>query len=155
MPKTSGPQPGVILGEEAKPPFAVLPDPSSLFLNRARRFAALAPAHELGPYLAFLAVLTGAQHAIQTDLPVPALPPLERIGQALEHGMPPIARALHEPDDTALDTLEHLLTRLGCERHCVPRDTPLAAADTTPRARDDDLRDTRRARTDPQQGTAR
>jgi FdhE protein len=112
MPKTSGPQPGVILGEEAKPPFAVLPDPSSLFLNRARRFAALAPAHELGPYLAFLAVLTGAQHAIQTDLPAPALPPLERIGQALEHGMPPIARALHEPDDTALDTLEHLLTRL-------------------------------------------
>jgi len=103
---------GTILGEEAKPPFAVLPDPSSLFLNRARRLATLAPTHELGPYLSFLAVVTGAQHEIQTDLPAPGLPPFERIGQALEHGMPPISRALCEPDDTALATLEHLLARL-------------------------------------------
>jgi len=105
-------KPGTILGEAAKPPFAVLPDPCLLFLNRARRFAALAPNHELGPYLTFLAVLTGAQYAIQTDLPAPALPPFERIGQALEHGMPPISRTVYEPDQTAVDTLERLLTRL-------------------------------------------
>ncbi len=43
VPKSNGPT-GVILGEEAKPCFADLPDPSSLFLNRAWRFAALASA---------------------------------------------------------------------------------------------------------------
>lgn len=74
MSDIAGPMPGTILGEAAKPPFAVLPDPSWLFLNRARRFATLAPTHELGTYLAFLAVLTGAQHEIQADLP--ALEPL-------------------------------------------------------------------------------
>jgi hypothetical protein len=43
MSKTSGPKPGVILGAGAKPPFAVLPDPSSPFLHRARRFASSRP----------------------------------------------------------------------------------------------------------------
>ena len=81
------------IGEEAKPPFAVLPDPSSLFLNRSKRLAALAPDHELEPYLTFLAGLTRAQHDIQPDLPPATLPSFERIGQALEHGMPPISRA--------------------------------------------------------------
>src|SRR5215470_19179440 len=112
MSDSGGLKAGTILGEEAKPPFAVLPDPSWLFLNRARRLATLAPTHELGPYLTFLAVLTGAQHEIQAGLPAPALPPFERIGQALEHGMPPISRTVYEPDQTAVDTLEHLLTRL-------------------------------------------
>src|SRR5215510_7278232 len=112
MSDIGGLKPGTILGEEAKPPFAVLPDPSLLFLNRARRFATLAPTHELGSYLSFLAVLTGAQHEIQADLPVPALPSFEHIGQALEHGMPPVSRALYEPDDTALGTIERLLMRL-------------------------------------------
>jgi len=124
MSDSGGLKPGTILGEEAKPPFAVLPDPSLLFLNRARRLATLAPSHELGPYLSFLAVLTGAQHEIQPNLSAPALPPFERIGQALEHGMPPISRALCEPDETALDTLEHLLGRLDAAE--VPPETTAA-----------------------------
>jgi FdhE protein len=124
MSDIGGLKPGTILGEEAKPPFAVLPDPRSLFLNRARRFATLAPTNELGPYLTFLAVLTGAQHEIQTGLPTPALPPFERIDQALKHGMPPISRALYEPDQTALDTLEYLLTRLSASE--VPSESSAA-----------------------------
>ena len=124
MSGVGGLKPGSIIGEAAKPPFAVLPDPSSLFLDRARRFATLAPGHELEAYLTFLAVLTGAQHDIQAGLAAPALPPSERIDQALEHGMPPISRALYEPDDTALDTLQRLLTRLeGAE---VPPETAAA-----------------------------
>jgi hypothetical protein len=47
MSEVGGPQAGVILGEEAKPPFAVLPDPSCLFLTRAQRLVALAPHHDL------------------------------------------------------------------------------------------------------------
>jgi hypothetical protein len=47
MSEVGGPQAGVILGEEAKPSFAVLPDLSSLFLTRAQRLIALAPHHDL------------------------------------------------------------------------------------------------------------
>ena len=46
-----------VLGEIAKPPFAVLPDPAALFAGRARRLAVLAPGHQLEPYLRFLAAV--------------------------------------------------------------------------------------------------
>lgn len=114
MSEVGGPKTGVMnIGEEAKPPFAVLPDPSSLFLNRSKRFAALAPKHELGPYLQFLATLTRAQHDIQQGLSRAALPPFDRIGQALEHGMPPISRALFEAGETTLAVIDALLARLA------------------------------------------
>src|SRR4051794_10081527 len=101
------------IGEDAKPPFAVLPDPCSLFLTRSERLAALAPGHELAPYLDFLRQLTRAQHEVAQDLPHAALPSLERIGQALEHGMPPISRAAFEPDDVVQMTIDHILSRLA------------------------------------------
>jgi FdhE protein len=114
MSEVGGPKQGLMnIGEEAKPPFAVLPDPSSLFQNRSKRLAELAPKHELEPYLRFLAAVTQAQHDIVSDLPQPALPPFERIGQALEHGMPPISWGLLEPDDVAMATIEQLLGRLA------------------------------------------
>ena len=63
MSEVGAPKQGLMnIGEEAKPPFAVLPDPSSLFLGRSKRLAALAPGHELAPYLIFLSQLTRAQH---------------------------------------------------------------------------------------------
>jgi FdhE protein len=100
------------IGEQAKPPFAVLPDPSTLFHTRAERFRALAPDHELAPYLEFLGVLATAQHEIVADLPMPALPPADHVAQSLAHGMPPLARAQIEPDATMLATIERLATRL-------------------------------------------
>jgi FdhE protein len=71
MTDIGGPKAGLMnIGQEAKPPYAVLPDASSLFLTRSRRFEALAaPEHELGPYLWFLAAVTRAQRRPQ---PVPA-----------------------------------------------------------------------------------
>jgi FdhE protein len=113
MSELGGPAAGTILGEAAKPPFAVLPDPSLLFLNRSKRLAALAPGHDLEPYLSFLAILTRAQHEMRPAVPPAALPPFERIGQALEHGMPPISRALFEPDAAALGAIDQLLGRLA------------------------------------------
>ena len=114
MSEVGGPKLGLMnIGEEAKPPFAVLPDASVLFLTRSRRLAALAPKHELEPYLTFLAALTLAQHEIVPDLPPPTLPPFDRIGQALEHGMPPIPRALFEVDDVAMAAIDRLLARLA------------------------------------------
>jgi formate dehydrogenase maturation protein FdhE len=54
MSEVGGPKLGLMnIGEEAKPRFAVLPDASSLFLTRSKRLAALAPKHELEPYLEF------------------------------------------------------------------------------------------------------
>jgi FdhE protein len=114
MSEVGGPKLGLMnIGEEAKPPFAVLPDTSELFITRSKRLAALAPKHELAPYLEFLALVTRAQHEIVPELPPPALPPFERIGQALEHGLPPISRTVFEPDDVALATIERLLAKLA------------------------------------------
>ena len=113
MSDVSGLRPGSILGEAAKPPFAALPDPASLFLHRRKRLAALAPAHDLAPYLSILATLTRAQHDIQRDLAPATLPPFERIGQALEHGMAPLAKAQFGPDPLIELTLERFLDRLA------------------------------------------
>jgi FdhE protein len=101
------------IGEQAKPPFAVLPDPSSLFLARAERLNALAPGHELEPYLSFLAKLATAQHEVAAALSPVSLPPADRVAQSLAHGMPPLSRTTIEPDDTMLAAVEQLVARFG------------------------------------------
>ena len=91
MSEVGGPKLGLMnIGEGAKPPYAVLPDPSSLFLSRSGRFVALAAGHELGPYLGILGQLTHARHDILAELPAASLPGFERIGQAFQHGTPPL-----------------------------------------------------------------
>ena len=127
MSEVGGPKVGLMnIGEEAKPPFAVLPDPVSVFLNRSKRFAALAPGHELEPYLQFLARLTRIQHDVQEGLPAASLPPFDRIAQALEHGMPPLSRALYEPDALMELTVERLLSQLASVQ--LPQATALAVS---------------------------
>src|SRR5689334_6351819 len=108
-----GLRPGSMLGEAAKPPFAVLPDPAAPFINRSMRLTTLAPAHDLAPYLSFLATLTRAQHDIQQDLALAAPPPFDRIGQSLDHGMAPLAKAQLGPDPAIELTLERCLDRLA------------------------------------------
>ncbi|MDX2203198.1 MAG: formate dehydrogenase accessory protein FdhE [Hyphomicrobiaceae bacterium] len=100
------------IGEEAKPPFAVLPDPSSLFLKRSQRFAELAPGHDLEPYLAFLAHLTKAQHDIQSGLHEATLAPASEMAQALDHGMPPL-RLETVSGRAGWETLQALLKALA------------------------------------------
>jgi FdhE protein len=97
------------IGDEATPPYAVLPDPSTLFLGRSRRARALASGHVLEPYLNFVADLTEAQHDIQSVLPPAAPPSAAHIQQALEFGMPPLSRAAFNPSETAGFTLERLM----------------------------------------------
>jgi FdhE protein len=124
-PTKSVPKTGTVLGEIAKPPFAVLPDPAALFAGRARRLGALAPGHQLEPYLRFLAAITQAQHDILADLPPAQLPPEDRLAQGLSHGMPPVSRTLHEPDAGTMATIARLLDRLAEAGAAVP---PRAAA---------------------------
>ena len=113
MSDVGGPKTGLMnIGEEAKPPFAVLPDPSTLFLGRAKRLEALAADHPLEPYLRFLSTVTRAQHDIVPDLPAAALPAYDRIRQAFDYGMPPVAKAVFTPDETTDVTIVRLLERL-------------------------------------------
>lgn len=86
------------IGEEALPPFAVLPDPSSLFIGRSKRLRALAPGHTLEAYLNFAADVTEAQHTVQAALP--AVPPEpSHVRQSLEDGLPPLSRIAFEPGE--------------------------------------------------------
>jgi len=100
------------IGEETNAPYAVLPDPSTLFLSRSKRLRALASGHLLEPYLNFVADVTGAQHAIQDDLPAAVLPEPGRMQQALEYGIPPLSRGSFGAGEAAEVTLHRLLERL-------------------------------------------
>lgn len=104
------------IGEVAKPPFAVLPDPTSVFLNRSKRLAQLAAGNALEPYLTFISLVTRAQHDTQAALYGASLPDGNRIRQALEHGMPPLTRSLPEPQDAVDAVIDGLLQRLADDR---------------------------------------
>jgi FdhE protein len=109
-----GPTQGLMsIGEEAKPPYAVLPDPFSLFLDRSKRLRQLAPGHALEPYLNFVALVTETQHEIQARLPGAALPKPEQLEQALEHGMPPLLHTTFVPDEATETILRLLLEKLS------------------------------------------
>lgn len=101
------------IGELANPPFAVLPDPASVFLRRSERFAALAPGHQLEPYLHLLSQIARAQHDVAGTLPAPALPSVERLALARENTMPPISTGQVPLDVTADRTFEALIATLS------------------------------------------
>jgi FdhE protein len=100
------------IGKESKPPFAVLPDPSKLFLARSKRLLELAPGHTLEAYLRFVADAASAQHEIQAGLPGPVLPEPDAINQALKHGIPPLSTGSFIPSSIEEVTLERFLQRL-------------------------------------------
>ena len=61
-------------------PALIVPDPSRVFLERARRFAALAKGHSLADWLSFLGRLTQAQHELLQEYP--SLPLLDEAALA-------------------------------------------------------------------------
>jgi FdhE protein len=79
------------IGEVADPPFAVLPIPGRVLFARSERSVALAPGHDLEPYLRLLSQIARAQYDILNDLPEPVLPSPERLALARENTMPPIS----------------------------------------------------------------
>lgn len=105
---TTQPDPSAI-GRVPIPPFARLPDPRTLFAERADRFRALAEGHELAPYLKFLAEMCDAQAAIQQGLPEPDAIDPEALARAVEHKMPRIDRNQFSPDAAFEATFERLL----------------------------------------------
>jgi len=123
----------VPIGEAATPPFVKLPNPATLFSNRAERFAFLAREHALGSYLRFLAGLSQAQHRSLDDLPEPDRPSPEALALARQHAMPPLdrARSLADPAyDAALNRILSL---------CETIDMPDAARMALSRLADADI----------------
>lgn len=99
------PEPNVI-GQVSDPPFAVLPDPETLFAERARRLRVYADVSPLKPYLDFVAGIADAQGAVLSALPPVQAPP--EAARAAEHAMPPLDRAgltLDAPLSATLDAL--------------------------------------------------
>jgi FdhE protein len=91
----------------------LLPLKASLFAERAERFAALSAGHSLGDWLAFLGLLTRAQHDALKALPELPLPDAATLEQARNHGMPPLnATSLPRPT-VWRDVLRQLAKELG------------------------------------------
>jgi len=112
------------IGEIAKPPFARLPDPLTMFARRAKRLRALTEGHELGAYLTFLADLSDVQHGVQRGPPDAELPAPDTIARARQFKMPPLDR-LRFTRSAAFDALwEGLLATAG--RIAMPDDARLA-----------------------------
>lgn len=96
------------IGDISSPPFARLPDPSSLFATRAARLHFLAQTSPLKPYLAFLEGLATAQDEVQSALPEPE--PADRLStsRATEFGMPLIDRDKAANDETLSSIFDRL-----------------------------------------------
>src|ERR1700710_1995876 len=88
----------VPIGEIAEPPFARLPDPSTLFQARAERFQELAARHELAPFLRFLAGISSSPHQLQGGLPDVVRPANEDSERARELAMPMLDRGRFTAD---------------------------------------------------------
>lgn len=101
------------IAERDKPSFLRMPKPGALFDSRAMRFAALAPGHQLEPYLVFLAALSSAQHRVASDVAAPALPgPAEQRMRA-GNAMPVLPREELAEHPAASEALSRLLERLA------------------------------------------
>lgn len=100
----------VPIGEVAQAPFAVLPDPLKIFIDRTQRLRALAQKGDLAPYLTFLAAVTEAQYRIQDNLPEPDRPPADAVARARDFAMPPLDRNRFTADEAFDATVARLLS---------------------------------------------
>jgi len=116
------------IGAVAAPPFARLPNPDSLFAQRAKRFAALAPSSGVRPYLELLSDLAEAQAEVAHGLPPPPAPDDAALARARDHGMPPLDRAAVRADGLMAETLDGLFAAASA------RDAPATARAALERA---------------------
>ena len=86
------------IGISGSVPFVRLPDPTTLFADRAARLDEAAPGHPLEAYLRFVAAVARAQAAIQAKVALPPTPDSADLALRSEHGMPPLSRHRLEAD---------------------------------------------------------
>ena len=111
-PSSIPPDPSMI-GGIPKAPFVRLPDPASLFAQRAARLKTLTATGELAPYLGFLAALADAQDAVLPTLPDPILPNPNVLARSGEFAMPPLDRAAFRPDAPLRETCRRLFAEFA------------------------------------------
>lgn len=80
----------------SEPPRIIAPDPSRIFLRRAKRLEKLAFNHPLGEWLFFLAQLTRAQHDALMQFPPVKLPDAASLQRT--RGMPPLLASRWQRD---------------------------------------------------------
>ena len=102
------------IGISGSVPFVRLPEPGTLFSDRAERLRALAPGHALEGYLRFIGEIAQAQADVQEERASLDAPPMPVADLALrvEHGMPPLSRHVIETDGAFHACLDALLAKL-------------------------------------------
>jgi len=95
-------------------PRVLLPQPGSLFIERAARLRQLAAGNPIADYLEFAAHIVSAQHAAANALPAPEVD-RSAMERAQAHGMPlfPAAEQLETGLHGWQQALEHILDTLG------------------------------------------
>lgn len=107
-PTTLKPDPSSIGGIN-KAPYALLPNLSRVFTDRARRFKILAENSRLSPYLEFLSGICEIQNELAGSLsPVTPIPP-EQVERARENAMPPLDLSVMADLPDYRQTLERFL----------------------------------------------
>lgn len=102
-------QPGEIPKATGEPPFAIAPDASAVFADRARRFDQLAAGHPQADWLRFLAELTRAQHELLKAFPSVPLPDAAALELSGQHMMPPVPASNWPRDAAWQDSLRSLV----------------------------------------------
>lgn len=100
------------IAERDKPPFIRLPEPRLIFGLRAMRFAALAPGHQLQPYLTFLAALSTAQEQLAGVIAPPSMPSLTEQRSRAVSAMPLLPRTELASDEATSACFAGLLVLL-------------------------------------------
>jgi FdhE protein len=103
------------VGGVAEAPFVRLPDPATLFAQRARRLNDVAKDHTLAAYLDFLADVARAQAGCVAALPPPAPVPAGQIALRIEHGFPPVSRDQIQGNADFAATLDWLLDHVALD----------------------------------------
>jgi FdhE protein len=86
------------IGISGSVPFVRLPDPATLFSDRAARLGEAAPGHPLEAYLRFVAEVARAQATVQAQVQPPAALEAGDLALRSEHGMPLLSRHSLEAD---------------------------------------------------------
>ena len=117
------------IGTEATPPFAVLPDPLTLFQKRALRLRTVSPGHDLKGYLDFVAALCQLQHDVATGAAFPGTrPAVAQLTLARTGAMPPLSRMDFTVDGDCKATLDRLLAGIANSSDAFPAQAKDAAS---------------------------
>ena len=100
------------IGISGSVPFVRLPDPATLFSDRAERLLEAAPGHPLESYLRFVAEVARAQAVVQAKGPPALAPDAADLALRSEHGMPLLSRHSLEADQGFDGCLGALLAEL-------------------------------------------